>query len=371
MRKITGIKTVIVCAASLAWAAACTGQAARPDAGLVRQARDLFGALPKVMASTDNPITPAKVSLGKMLFYESRISIDGTVSCSRCHPLGLYAVDGLPKPVGNRCRTNPRNAPTVLNASAQIAAHWIGNRQNVEDQARQALVGPPSFGMPSYEAAEARLRAIPGYEPIFQKAFPGEPEPVTAGNFALAVGAFERTLVTPAPFDALLDGDRQALDDVEKAGLKDFIGAGCASCHSGAYFGGRSYRKFGVVEPYWKRTISPEIDEGRYAVTKDEADRYVFKVPVLRNVEMTSPYFHDGSVGRLNDAVWIMAKVQLGTDLAEARVKGLVAFLQALTGKVPAAALEIPILPASEATVAPDPRPDPVELPKQSKRPGV
>ena len=340
----------------MAFAVACSGQMARPDAELVQQARDLFGTLPKVMASADNPVTPAKVMLGKTLFWESRISVDGTVSCSRCHPLGLYAADGLPKSVGNRCRANPRNAPTILNASAQIAAHWIGNRLNVEDQARQALVGPPSFGMPSYEAAEARLRAIPGYEPLFRKAFPGEPAPVTAGNFALAIGAFERTLVTPTPFDAFLDGGRPGLDDAQKAGLKDFIETGCANCHSGVYFGGQSYRKFGLVEPYWNQTLSPEIDEGRYAVTKNETDRYVFKVPVLRNVEMTSPYFHDGSVGRLDDAVWVMGKVQLGIDLAEARVSGLAAFLRALTGKIPAAALEVPVLPAFEASGASDPR---------------
>lgn len=351
MSRINRGNFVIVWAAlgAVAVAAAWAGQAARPDPGLVEQARDLFGALPRVMASADNPVTPAKVMLGKTLFWESRISVDGTVSCSRCHPLGLYAADGLPKSVGNRCRTNPRNAPTVLNAAAQIAAHWIGNRRNVEDQAKQALVGPPSFGMPSYEVAEARLRAIPGYEPLFRKAFPGDPDPVTAANFALAVGAFERTLVTPAPFDAFLDRGRPGLDDVQKAGLKDFIGTGCANCHSGAYFGGQSYRKFGVVEPYWKRTLSPEIDEGRYAVTKAEADKYVFKVPVLRNVVMTPPYFHDGSVGRLADAVRIMGKVQLGMDLADARIRSIVAFLGALTGTMPKSAAEVPLLPGSEA----------------------
>ncbi|HMA52863.1 MAG TPA: hemerythrin domain-containing protein, partial [Acidobacteriota bacterium] len=136
----------------------------------------------------------------------------------------------------------------------------------------------------------------------------------------------------------------------------DFIETGCADCHSGAAFGGRSYKKFGVVEPYWKRTLSPEIDEGRYGVTKNEADKYVFKVPVLRNVEMTAPYFHDGSVGRLPDAVRIMGKVQLGTDLPDARVADLTAFLRALTGNVPAAALEVPILPPAEGAVAADAR---------------
>ncbi len=360
MQRITRGKIFIAFAASLALAAVCSGQAARSDAGLVRQAGDLFGRLPEVMGSPSNPVTPAKVELGKTLFYESRVSVDGTVSCARCHPLSLYAVDGLTKSVGNRCRTSDRNAPTVLNAAAEIAAHWIGNRASVEDQARQALIGGPSFGMASYEAAEARLKGIPGYAPLFQKAFPGDPEPITAANFALAIGAFERTLVTPAPFDAFLGGDVTALDDVQKAGLRDFIETGCANCHAGAYFGGQSYQKFGVVEPYWKQTLSPDIDRGRYLATKNEADDYVFKVPVLRNVQMTSPYFHDGSVGRLSEAVRIMGKVQLGTDLTEARVKGIVAFLHALTGKVAAEALEIPILPAAEAvTVDPQPGPGP------------
>ena len=358
MRAIKMAKGIICLLGSLAAAFSCTGRPERPEAGLVEQALGLFGPLPEVMASPDNPVTPEKVALGKALFYESRISVDGTVSCSRCHPLSLYAVDGLTKSVGDRCRTNDRNAPTVLNAAAQIAAHWIGNRTGVEDQAHQALLGPASFGMPSYEAAEARLRGIPGYEPLFRRAFPGEQEPVTAGNFALAVGAFERTLLTPAAFDAFLDGKAPGLDDSQKAGLKDFIETGCSNCHNGPYFGGRSFQKFGAVEPYWKRTGSAEIDPGRYAATKAEADRYVFKVPVLRNVQMTSPYFHDGSVGRLSDAVWIMGKVQMGTDLAGARTGGIVAFLHSLTGKVPAAALEIPLLPAAEAgSIQGDPPP--------------
>lgn len=337
-----------------ALAASCAGQAARTDVELARQARELFGRLPAVMAAADHPVTPDKVALGRMLFFESRVSVDGTVSCARCHPLGLYAADGLAKSVGNRCRTSPRNAPTVLNAAGQIAAHWVGNRTGVEDQARQALVGAPSFGMPSYEAAEARLKGIPGYEGPFKRAFPGDPDPVTAANFALAIGAFERTLVTPAPFDAFLDGDGKSLDDPAKRGLEDFIGAGCANCHAGPYLGGRSYEKFGVFEPYWKRTLSPETDEGRYGVTKNEADKYVFKVPILRNVQMTAPYFHDGSVGRLADAVRIMGQVQLGTELAEARVKGLVLFLQALTGRIPDGALEAPLLPAGEVGLGTD-----------------
>jgi len=347
MRRINRGILVIFITGTMALAVACSSQTAgRTDAGLIGQAQDLFGALPKVMASPDNPVTPEKIVLGKALFYESRISVDGTVSCARCHPLSLYAVDGLTKSVGNRCRVSARNAPTVLNAAAQISAHWVGNRTGVEDQARQSLIGGPSFGMPSHQATEARLRAIPGYVALFQKAFPGEPEPVTAGNFALAVGAFERTLVTPAPFDAFIGGDDAALTAGQKRGLKDFIEAGCANCHSGTYLGGAGYEKFGVAEPYWKLTASAEVDEGRYGVTKDEADKYVFKVPILRNVQMTAPYFHDGSVGRLADAVRIMGKVQLGTELEEARIEEIVQFLQALTGRLSADVLTLPILPA-------------------------
>ena len=159
--------------------------------------------------------------MGKILFYETRISVDGTVSCARCHPMGLYAADGLRKSIGNNSKLNPRNAPTILNAAGQISAHWIGNRLDVEDQAKQAIMGPPSFGMASYEAAEKKLKEIKGYPPLFQKAFPLEKEPVTVDNFAKAVGAFERTLVTPSRFDAFLKGNKTALTEPEKKGTSD------------------------------------------------------------------------------------------------------------------------------------------------------
>jgi cytochrome c peroxidase len=333
--------------AVLAVAAACAGQTARPDAALVKQAREIFGALPGVMASPANPVTPEKVALGKRLFYEKRISADETVSCWHCHPLSLYAADGLPKSIGVRCKPAARNAPTVFNAADEIAEHWDGSRANVEDQAAKSLAG--GFGQPNVEAALARLKGIPGYEPLFRQAFPGEPDPITASNFGRAVGAFERTLVTPGPFDAFLNGETPGLDEAQQAGLKEFMATGCSGCHNSPYVGGQSFRKFGLLAAYWKYTLSPVIDEGRFAVTKDPADKYVFKVPVLRNVQMTPPYFHDGSVGRLADAVWIMGKVQLGQDLAEPRVKAIVTFLDALTGRLATASLEVPFLPGSEA----------------------
>ncbi len=315
---------------------------------LAALAQKTFGILPLQMASPENPITPEKAALGKILFYETRISADGTVSCSRCHPLGLYAADGLPMAIGNSCKINPRNAPTILNAAAQISAHWIGNRTSVEDQARQALIGPPSFGMPSYDSAMKVLKAIHGYEPLFKAAFPLDTQPIKEQNFALAVGAFERTLVTPGLFDAFVNGDPDALTPGQKKGLKTFVSEGCASCHSGVYFGGQSYKKFGVSAPYWTFTKSQSPDLGRFVVTGDENDKYVFKVPVLRNVAMTPPYFHDGSVNSLTDAVYIMAKAQLNRTLPGDELKNLMAFLNALTGAIPKQALEVPLLPARE-----------------------
>jgi cytochrome c peroxidase len=313
---------------------------------LVSLAKQTFGVLPAQMLSAQNPVTPEKAALGKILFYEPRISADGTVSCSRCHLMGLYGTDGLPKAIGNACKKNPRNAPTVFNAAAQISAHWIGNRTGVEDQARQALIGPPSFGMPSYDSAMNVLKSIPGYTPLFRTAFPKDTNPVTAQNFALAVGAFERTLVTPAPFDAFANGDTAELSPAQKKGMRDFIWEGCSNCHYGPYFGGQAYKKFGLAAPYWTFTKSKSTDLGRFIVTGDENDKYAFKVPVLRNVAVTPPYFHDGSVDSLTAAVGIMAKAQLKKTFSAEEVKEIAAFLDALTGAVPKQGLEVPILPA-------------------------
>jgi len=318
------------------------------DEDLLKQAKNIFGPLPQTMTSEKNPITPEKIGLGKILFYETRISVDGTVSCSRCHPIGLYAADGLRKSIGNNCKLNPRNAPTLFNAAGQISAHWIGNRVDVEDQAKQSVLGPPSFGMPSNEAVEKKLKDIKGYVELFKKAFPADSNPVTVDNFAKAVGAFERTLVTPSRFDSFLKGETAALNEREKRGLRTYIEVGCIMCHFSPYVGGQVYQKFGVLEPYWKYTKSEPVDEGRYVVTKNEADKYVFKVPIHRNVAKTSPYFHDGSVDKLAQAVWIMGKIQLGKDLDGSQVEEIVAFLKSLTGKIPEDALKIPLLPSMD-----------------------
>ncbi len=322
--------------------------AASGDQDLMNRANQIFGPLPPTMTSDQNPITPAKVKLGKVLFYELRISIDGTVSCAKCHPVSLYAADGLKKARGNNCKENPRNAPTIFNAATQISEHWIGNRTSVEDQAKQAVTGPPAFGMPSYESVEKILRGMKGYVALFQEAFPGDKEPVTIDNFAKAIGAFERTLVTPAPFDDYMKGNAGALTDRQKKGLKTFLDTGCMTCHFSPFIGGQMYQKFGIIEPYWKYTKSEKVDEGRFAVTKNESDKYLFKVPVLRNVAMTPPYFHDGSVDSMEQAIGIMAKIQLGKELSPQQKSDIAAFLESLTGHIPDDGMTVPILPSKE-----------------------
>lgn len=314
---------------------------------VMHQAQGIFKPLPADMGTAEFPITPEKVALGRALFFDPRPSLDGTVSCSRCHLPALYGTDGLSKAIGVKSRDNPRNSPTVLNAALEFVAHWRGDRKNVEDQAVKALVGPPSFGQPDLETAMAKVAAIDGYPAMFKKAFPNEARPITAENWGKAIGAYERTLVTPSPFDAYLKGNAKALSPQATAGLKRFMDTGCIACHNGVGVGGNTYQKFGVQEDYWKQTGSAKIDEGRFDVTKDPADKYVFKVASLRNVAMTPPYFHDGSVATLPEAVRVMAKVQLGVTLAANEIDEIVAFLSSLTGPLPKDFATAPVLPAS------------------------
>lgn len=331
---------------ALALASSVASAATPDDEALLKQAQGLFKALPKDMGTSEYPVTSDRVTLGRLLFFDPRISLDGTVSCARCHQPALYGTDALAKPIGAKDRENPRNAPTILNAALQFAAHWRGDRANVEDQATKALIGPPSFGEPDFQAAMAKIKAIPPYGALFRKAFPDAKDPVTPENWGRAIGAYERTLVTPSPFDAYLKGNMQALNDTARAGLRKFIDSGCTACHNGVDVGGRTYQKFGVVEEYWKETHSPAIDKGRFDVTGNPADMYLFKVPSLRNVAMTPPYFHDGSVATLPEAVHVMGKVQLGRDLSKPDIDLIVAFLGSLTGRLPKNFETVPELPA-------------------------
>jgi cytochrome c peroxidase len=333
-----------ICVAAVLSASFAVAGDDNDDANLLKEAQTHFKPLPKDMATAESPVAPERVELGRKLFFDPRFSIDGAVSCSRCHLPGLAGADALPKSVGVHGKSAPRNAPTVLNAGLNFKIHWDGQFANLEEQAKMALLG--AFGNPDFPAAMARVKSIAGYNEMFQRAFPGEADPVSADNCAKAIGAYERTLVSPSRFDEYLGGKSNALSPAERKGLRTFIDTGCVNCHKGAGAGGQSFRKFGEVSEYWKATASENIDKGRFGVTNDSADLYKFKVPVLRNVAMTPPYFHDGSVNTLPKAVRIMAKVQLDVDLSDAEVDSIVAFLGSLTGSLPEGFERASILPA-------------------------
>ena len=316
-----------------------------PEADLLRRAQEMFKPLPADFSEPGRPLSPERIALGRTLFFDPRISLDGTSSCARCHQPALHGTDGLARSVGVKDRLSRRNAPTVLNAALQVAQHWNGDRTGLEDQAMKALLGPASYGHEDYAAAMGRIQAIPEYRALFAKAFPGTSEPLTPENWASAISDYERTLVSESPFDAFLRGNAGALSVQQRSGLTKFINVGCAGCHGGVGIGGSSYRKFGVVEDYWKATGSKTIDKGRIEVTKEPVDECVFKVPTLRNVSRTAPYFHDGSVASLEQAVKIMAKVQLGRDLGPQDIADIVAFLDSLTGTIPPSFATAPILP--------------------------
>jgi cytochrome c peroxidase len=233
----------------------------------------------------------------------------------------------------------------VLNAALFFKQHWDGGFANVEEQATRALLGP-GFGNPDYPTAMARVKAIPGYAALFHQAFPGDADPISEDNWGKAIGAYERTLVSPSRFDEYLGGKSDALSAAERKGLRTFIDTGCVDCHKGPGLGGLGFRKFGVVSDYWKATGSKEVDKGRFGVTNDPADLYKFKVAGLRDVAMTPPYFHDGSVDALPKAVRIMAKVQLDADLSDPDADEIVTFLGSLTGTLPAGFERAPVLPA-------------------------
>ena len=323
---------VYVIAAVLAITFATTR--AKDYAGLLQRAQELFRPLPQDMATPEFPITKGRVDLGRMLFFDSRLTVDGNLSCASCHQPALYGTDALPRSIGVKQRLHPRNAPTVLNAALSFSNNWRGDRPNVEDQARQALTAPFSSGQ-SDEAVVEQLERIQAYALLFRAAFPKDARSLTVKNAGTAIGAYERTLVTPSAFDAYLNGKSDALSAQARAGLGEFINTGCVMCHNGVGVGGGMYEKFGLVEDYWVATGGTNIDKGRFDVTKDPNDLYVFRVPSLRNVAMTAPYFHDGSVPTLPEAVKVMARVQLGVTLSDNDTSDIVAFLESLTGDLP------------------------------------
>ncbi len=309
----------------------------------------LFGQLPAVMTADGKAPAAELVDLGRMLYFDKRLSKNHDIACNSCHQLDRFGVDGEATSPGHQGQRGGRNSPTVYNAAVHLAQFWDGREPTVEAQAKGPVLNPIEMAMPSADAVVAVLKTIPGYAEPFSESFPGD-DPITYDNMATAIGAFERGLVTPGAFDRYVGGDATALTDVQEDGLDLFVSTGCATCHGGAALGGSTYQKMGAVEAY------ATADEGRKAVTGNDADAFVFKVPSLRNIAKTGPYFHDGSVADLGDAVRLMAKHQLGKQLDDGQVGSIVSFLGALTGEAPAAYFAEPTLPESGPET---PKPDP------------
>jgi cytochrome c peroxidase len=339
---------LLLTAASVAAAAATIAGA--DDAALREQALALMEPIPE---APDPAPEPSLVELGTMLFFDPRLSEGHNISCNTCHNLGTGGADIASTSLGHRWQKGGRNSPTVLNAVYNTAQFWDGRAADLKEQAGGPMVNPVEMASTESHVLEM-LTGIPGYRPLFESAFPGEAEPITFANVEAAIAAFEATLITPnAPFDRFLRGDDAALDDREKAGLQLFLDQGCAACHNGVNLGGNSYQPFGVVEkPEW--SVLPPDDRGRFEVTRAEEDAYVFKVPSLRNVAITLPYFHSGSVWDLEAAVEIMGTAQLGAALEPGQADEIVAFLESLTGDQPQ--VVHPILPPSTADT-PQPQP--------------
>ncbi len=318
------------------------------------QAEALFEPIPLAPPPLEgNPLTEAKIELGRMLYFEPRLSEGHNISCDTCHRIGLGGVDMLETSIGHRWQRGGRNAPTVLNAVFNTAQFWDGRARDLAEQAGGPIENPIEMGI-THEHAIAMLRAIPGYAEPFAAAFPDDPEPIDIDNVRYAIEAFEATLITPnSPFDQYLRGDDAALDDKQKQGLGLFVQRGCAGCHNGVNLGGDQYAPFGVVENPGAE-ILPPADKGRFQVTRSASDEYVFKVPTLRNIALTPPYFHSGKSWDLQQAVGVMASAQLGTELTGEEVEAITAFLIALTGEQPV--VTYPILPPS---VVETPRPQP------------
>jgi cytochrome c peroxidase len=331
---------------------------ARAEDALRDQAKGLFEPIPKTApALPDNPATPEKLALGKMLYFEPRLSDGRAFACATCHNLSMGGVDGGALSSG-AAQLAGREVQTVLNAVFNKSQYWDGRAGDLKDQVVNSVManpkamlktrgGPMAINPAELAATKQReieqLRAIPGYTDAFKKAFPDEAEPFVYDNIGRAIAIFEATLITPdAPFDRWLTGDDAALSDDQKAGLKLFVEKGCSGCHNGVNVGGKSYAKFGVIANPGLEHL-PAEDAGRYTVTRNIADRYVFKVPSLRNVELTAPYFHTGSTFDLGVAVNVMAESQLGAKLSDDETAKIVAFLKSLTGKQPE--IVLPILP--------------------------
>lgn len=301
------------------------------DAAKIKELREAsvsaIGVLPDKMPGAEKD-TPALVALGEKLYFEKRLSVNNSQSCNSCHQVdrNLGGVDNEATSPGAFGKRGGRNSPTVLNAGFQLAQFWDGRAESLEAQAKGPILNPVEMAMPSDTDVLKRLKGIPEYQGLFAKAFKAD-DSITYDNVARAIAAFERTLITRDRFDDWQKGDDRALSAQELNGLNLFLNTGCTTCHFGPVLGGAQYQKVGLVNPYATE------DQGRFEVTKDESDKQKFKVPMLRNIALTGPYFHDGKLKTLPETVKLMAWLQLGKEFTDAEAADITAFLNALTDK--------------------------------------
>ncbi|WP_235827320.1 cytochrome-c peroxidase [Pseudomonas abyssi] len=293
---------------------------------------------------------PAKVELGKQLFFDPRLSRSGFISCNSCHNLSMGGSDNLQTSIGHNWQQGPINSPTVLNSSLNVAQFWDGRAADLKEQAAGPIANPGEMAF-THTLAVDTLRSIPQYSEAFARVY--GVQQITIDEVTDAIAEFEETLVTPfSRFDRWLLGDTQAMTEDELRGYQLFKDTGCVACHNGPAAGGNSFQKMGLISAY--ETANPA--EGVAGLTGQDADRFKFKVPTLRNVELTYPYFHDGAYWTLEEAVDVMARLQLGRQLGDEDIASITAFLKTLTGQQPSFAL--PILPPSNNAT---PRPKPFE----------
>jgi len=304
----------------------------------------------------DNPITSAKIVLGKQLYFDPRLSKDGSVSCNSCHNVMGSGTDNKRFSVGVGGKLGGRNSPTVWNAAFLSVQFWDGRAKNLEEQAKGPLTNPVEMAMPNHQAVVDRVKKIPGYVEQFKKVFSGA-DPVNIDNIAKAIATYERTLITPnSPFDQYLAGKPSAISKKAVQGYKKVQEVGCMACHSGVNFAGPNlpegigfYQKFPTFtdNPYVSKYKLTE-DTGRHVATKQDQDKYMWRVPTWRNIALTAPYLHNGSVNDLSEVVRLMAKTQLNRDVTDQDVEEIVAFLETLNGKIPEQSM--PILPQTSQT---------------------
>jgi cytochrome c peroxidase len=315
---------------------------------IFQMAKSYFLPLPEIDWTAYSETDRSKVLLGKALFYDKKLSKNQTQNCASCHDMNRFGQDNLRVSPGDAGVLGVRNVPTVLNAFMQFAQLWDTRVSTVEEQSARPVFGDVEMGMTDTLELLERLWGDPKYPGMFRNAFPGSDTLITLHQMKTALGAFERTLLTPARFDDYLKGNRDALSTAEKKGIKSFINQGCIPCHSGALLGGNMAQEFSVYGYYWDYTNSTHLDKGRYEHTLKEEDMFVFKVPGLRNVTQTGPYFHDGSVSSLEESIYIMGLAELNTDLSDEEVTQIAAFFNSLTGEVPGYAFEEGSFPFEE-----------------------